>query len=52
MNTIAAKFRLYWPLVKGLQSGLLLATGIAGYMSAHTKPNRVAYFYLLVVQRF
>ncbi len=37
MNTIAAKFRLYWPLVKGLQSGLLLSTGIAGYMSAHTK---------------
>lgn len=34
MNTIATKFRLYWPLVKGLQTGLLLATGVAGYMSA------------------
>ena len=34
MNTITAKFRLYWPLVKGLQTGLLLATGLAGYMSA------------------
>jgi len=39
MNTITAKFRLYWPLFKGLQSGLLLATGIAGYMSAHSKPD-------------
>jgi len=26
--------RLYWPLTKPLQSGLLLATGLAGYMSA------------------
>ena len=34
MKSIAAKFRLYWPLVKGLQTGLLLATGLAGYMSA------------------
>jgi protoheme IX farnesyltransferase len=25
---------LYWPLTKPLQSGLLLATGLAGYMSA------------------
>ena len=39
MKTIAAKFRLYWPLVKGLQSGLLLATGVAGYMSDHGKPD-------------
>jgi protoheme IX farnesyltransferase len=28
------KFRLYWSLIKGLQTGLLLATGLAGYMSA------------------
>lgn len=39
MNIITAKFRLYWPLVKGLQTGLLLATGVAGYMSAHSKPD-------------
>lgn len=32
--TIAAKFRLFLPLTKPLQSGLLLATGLAGYMSA------------------
>jgi protoheme IX farnesyltransferase len=34
MKFLIAKFRLYWPLTKGLQSGLLLATGLAGYMSA------------------
>src|SRR3972149_569219 len=28
------KTKLYWPLTKPLQSGLLLATGLAGYMSA------------------
>lgn len=28
------KLRLYWPLIKSLQTGLLLATGLAGYMSA------------------
>jgi protoheme IX farnesyltransferase len=31
---LKAKTKLYWPLVKGLQTGLLLATGLAGYMSA------------------
>ncbi len=39
MNTatpldLRAKIRLYWLLTKPLQSGLLLATGLAGYMSA------------------
>ena len=34
MKTILAKFRLYWPLTKSLQTGLLLSTGLAGYMSA------------------
>jgi len=29
-----SKIALYWPLTKPLQSGLLLATGLAGYMSA------------------
>lgn len=32
--TIKTKSRLYWPLIKALQTGLLLATGVAGYMSA------------------
>jgi len=39
MSIIAAKFRRFWPLVKPSQAGLLLATGIAGYMSAHTPPS-------------
>ncbi len=30
------KLRLYLPLVKTLQTGLLLATGLAGYLSAHS----------------
>ena len=34
MKTIIAKFRLYWPLTKSLQTGLLLSTGLAGFMSA------------------
>ncbi len=32
------KLRLYLPLIKTLQTGLLLATGLAGYLSAHTAP--------------
>jgi heme o synthase len=31
---LKSKLRLYWPLIKSLQTGLLLATGLAGYMSA------------------
>jgi len=34
MNKIKAKLRIYWPLIKGLQTGLLMTTGLAGYMSA------------------
>jgi protoheme IX farnesyltransferase len=33
-NPIAAQLRLYWPLLKSLQTGLLIFTGLAGYMSA------------------
>jgi heme o synthase len=35
MKTMTNKIRLYWPLIKSLQTGLLLATGIAGYLSSH-----------------
>jgi protoheme IX farnesyltransferase len=35
MKTMINKIRLYWPLIKSLQTGLLLATGIAGYLSSH-----------------
>ncbi len=34
-STLKIKIRLYWALIKSLQTGLLLMTGIAGYLSAH-----------------
>ena len=34
MKTVTHKVRLYWPLIKSLQTGLLLSTGIAGYLSS------------------
>ena len=34
-STLKTKIRLYWALIKSLQTGLLLMTGIAGYLSAH-----------------
>ncbi|MBN2387332.1 MAG: protoheme IX farnesyltransferase [Anaerolineales bacterium] len=34
LRLIRTKFKLYWPLTKSLQTGLLLSTGLAGYMSA------------------
>lgn len=34
-STLKTKFRLYWALTKSTQTGLLLMTGIAGYLSAH-----------------
>src|SRR5512135_2081234 len=41
MQNIIRKLGNYWPLIKTLQTGLLLATGIAGYLSAHTRPSLV-----------
>lgn len=32
---LAARLRAYWALIKSLQTGLLLYTGMAGYLSAH-----------------
>ncbi|MFN2216425.1 MAG: heme o synthase [Anaerolineales bacterium] len=34
LKSITTKLRLYWPLTKSLQTGLLLSTGLAGFMSA------------------
>ncbi len=34
IENLISKIRLYWPLIKSLQTGLLLSTGLAGYMSA------------------
>jgi heme O synthase-like polyprenyltransferase len=39
MSAPLQKIKLYLPLIKSLQTGLLLATGIAGYLSAHTVVN-------------
>ncbi len=36
MPALFKKVRLYWPLIKISQTGLLLATGVAGYLSAGT----------------
>ncbi len=33
-NLLKQKFNLYWPLIKSLQTALLLLTGITGYISA------------------
>lgn len=34
MKKALAQIRPYWPLIKSLQTGLLVSTGLAGYMSA------------------
>lgn len=34
MDFLKAKFRLYFPLIKSLQTALLIITGLAGYMTA------------------
>jgi len=39
MKMVIHKIRLYWPLIKSLQTGLLLATGIAGYLSSRPPFN-------------
>ena len=39
MKMVIHRIRLYWPLIKSLQTGLLLATGIAGYLSSRPPFN-------------
>lgn len=36
IHSVFTKIRNYIPLIKTLQTGLLLSTGVAGYMSAHS----------------
>jgi protoheme IX farnesyltransferase len=45
------KIRLYWPLIKSLQTGLLLSTGIAGYLSSRP-PFSIALLLGLIVTLF
>jgi protoheme IX farnesyltransferase len=47
MRTISTKIKLYLPLIKSLQTGLLLLTGVAGYLSAHVKINWIEFGQLL-----
>ncbi len=37
IGNLKSKIKLYWPLIKSLQTGLLLMTGLAGYLSAHAQ---------------
>jgi protoheme IX farnesyltransferase len=41
MTTAINKIKLYLPLIKTLQTGLLLATGVAGYLSARIPPFNI-----------
>ncbi len=45
------KIRLYWPLIKSLQTGLLLSTGIAGYLSSRP-PFSISLLFGLIVTLF
>jgi protoheme IX farnesyltransferase len=52
LKTILAKLRLYWPLTKSLQTGLLLSTGLAGFMSARCPVMHWHDFFGLAVSLF
>jgi protoheme IX farnesyltransferase len=51
IRNLNSKIQLYWPLIKSMQTGLLLATGMAGYLSAHT-PFRLLVFLGLCASLF
>ncbi len=52
LQSIRSKIRLFWPLTKPLQSGLLLATGLAGYMSARCPVLNIGTLLALSVSLF
>ncbi len=45
------KIRLYWPLIKSLQTGLLLSTGLAGYLSSRP-PFHISHLFGLALSLF
>lgn len=47
MIDLKSKIRLYWSLIKSLQTGLLLMTGLAGYLSAHAVINRTVFLQII-----
>jgi protoheme IX farnesyltransferase len=48
MKHLAARVRLYLPLIKTPQTGLLLATGVAGYLSAGIKVDLITFMGLIL----
>ncbi len=52
LQRLKTKVRLYWPLTKSLQTGLLLATGLAGYMTARCPVLHLATLGALAVTLF
>ncbi len=52
LKIILAKLRLYWSLTKSLQTGLLLVTGLAGFMSARSPVIHWYDFLGLVISLF
>lgn len=52
MKQLIAKIKLFWPLIKSLQTGLLVATGMAGYMTVkcpvYNVPTMIGLFVSLV----
>jgi len=47
MIALKSKIRLYWSLIKSLQTGLLLMTGLAGYLSAHAVINWAVFLQII-----
>ena len=45
--TIKSRVGLYWSLTKSLQTGLLLMTGLAGYLSAHAAIQWAAFLQMI-----
>jgi protoheme IX farnesyltransferase len=48
MKHLSARIRLYLPLIKTPQTGLLLATGVAGYLSAGIKVDLITFMGLIL----
>ena len=44
---LKSKIRLYWSLIKSLQTGLLLMTGLAGYLSARAIVNWAVFLQII-----
>ena len=51
LHLFTGRLRLYWPLIKSLQTGLLLATGLAGYLSSRP-PFSLSFLLGLTVSLF